>query len=187
MNTQPLRQHNLDTIGARCAEKFSTIIMCHCREFVPKSLLVNAWDPWSMVGNGNAADDNLDGKFGRNYQRHGDAALASDESVHQWGARVGVPLDEGHQPPRNREYGRMGSRSHLAPVDAVAYRCVPLEKTVPHPRALVRAPLLPSRLHATLPFLKGARQVERHLWCQMRMIRVLGIITAATAELDLAN
>ena len=85
------------------------------------------------------------------------------------------------------ESGRGGSRSHLAPVDAVAYRCVPLEKTVPHPRALVRAPLLPSRLNATLSFLKGARQGERHLWCQMRMMRVFGIITAATAELDLAN
>merc|ERR1712039_724173 len=29
------------------------------------SLLVNAWDPWSMVGNGNAADNSLDGYFGR--------------------------------------------------------------------------------------------------------------------------
>eukprot|EP00927_Polykrikos_kofoidii_P003013 TRINITY_DN111_c0_g3_i1.p1 TRINITY_DN111_c0_g3~~TRINITY_DN111_c0_g3_i1.p1 ORF type:complete len:818 (-),score=123.50 TRINITY_DN111_c0_g3_i1:23-2476(-) len=29
------------------------------------SLLVNAWDPWSMVGNGNEADFSLDGFFGR--------------------------------------------------------------------------------------------------------------------------
>eukprot|EP00927_Polykrikos_kofoidii_P003016 TRINITY_DN111_c2_g1_i1.p1 TRINITY_DN111_c2_g1~~TRINITY_DN111_c2_g1_i1.p1 ORF type:complete len:319 (-),score=68.37 TRINITY_DN111_c2_g1_i1:189-1145(-) len=29
------------------------------------SLLVNAWDPWSMVGNGNAYDKSLDGFFGR--------------------------------------------------------------------------------------------------------------------------
>jgi hypothetical protein len=29
------------------------------------SLFVNAWDPWSMVGNGNAADNSLDGFFGR--------------------------------------------------------------------------------------------------------------------------
>lgn len=30
-----------------------------------ESLLVNAWDPWSMVGNGNSRDDSLDGKMGR--------------------------------------------------------------------------------------------------------------------------
>lgn len=29
------------------------------------SLCVNAWDPWSMVGNGNKADESLDGWFGR--------------------------------------------------------------------------------------------------------------------------
>lgn len=29
------------------------------------SLLVNAWDPWSMVGNGNEGDNSLDGFFGR--------------------------------------------------------------------------------------------------------------------------
>eukprot|EP00929_Paragymnodinium_shiwhaense_P021774 TRINITY_DN1410_c0_g2_i1.p1 TRINITY_DN1410_c0_g2~~TRINITY_DN1410_c0_g2_i1.p1 ORF type:complete len:466 (-),score=87.23 TRINITY_DN1410_c0_g2_i1:271-1668(-) len=29
------------------------------------SLFVNAWDPWSMVGNGNAMDNSLDGFFGR--------------------------------------------------------------------------------------------------------------------------
>ncbi len=28
-------------------------------------LFVNAWDPWSMVGNGNGADKSLDGYFGR--------------------------------------------------------------------------------------------------------------------------
>lgn len=28
------------------------------------SLLVNAWNPWSIVGNGNAADNSLDGFFG---------------------------------------------------------------------------------------------------------------------------
>lgn len=28
-------------------------------------LLVNAWDPWSMVGNGNAGDNSLDGFYGR--------------------------------------------------------------------------------------------------------------------------
>ncbi len=25
----------------------------------------NAWDPWSMLGNGNAGDDSLDGVWGR--------------------------------------------------------------------------------------------------------------------------
>eukprot|EP00927_Polykrikos_kofoidii_P044167 TRINITY_DN3820_c0_g1_i1.p1 TRINITY_DN3820_c0_g1~~TRINITY_DN3820_c0_g1_i1.p1 ORF type:complete len:323 (+),score=43.32 TRINITY_DN3820_c0_g1_i1:150-1118(+) len=29
-----------------------------------QTLLVNAWDPWSMVGNGNALDNSLDGFFG---------------------------------------------------------------------------------------------------------------------------
>mmetsp|Transcript_16721 Transcript_16721/g.39716 ORF Transcript_16721/g.39716 Transcript_16721/m.39716 type:complete len:222 (-) Transcript_16721:52-717(-) len=35
------------------------------RRLANSSLLVNAWDPWSMVGNGNAADNSLDGFFGR--------------------------------------------------------------------------------------------------------------------------
>ena len=30
-----------------------------------KTLFVNAWDPFSMVGNGNAKDDSLDGQWGR--------------------------------------------------------------------------------------------------------------------------
>eukprot|EP00927_Polykrikos_kofoidii_P045934 TRINITY_DN40084_c0_g2_i1.p1 TRINITY_DN40084_c0_g2~~TRINITY_DN40084_c0_g2_i1.p1 ORF type:complete len:392 (-),score=54.29 TRINITY_DN40084_c0_g2_i1:35-1210(-) len=34
-------------------------------ESLNESLLVNAWDPWSMVGNGNAGDNSLDGYFGR--------------------------------------------------------------------------------------------------------------------------
>mmetsp|Transcript_18629 Transcript_18629/g.41890 ORF Transcript_18629/g.41890 Transcript_18629/m.41890 type:complete len:482 (+) Transcript_18629:92-1537(+) len=35
------------------------------KPFLGESLLVNAWDPWSMVGNGNAGDESLDGRFGR--------------------------------------------------------------------------------------------------------------------------
>lgn len=35
------------------------------RQIMRESLLVNAWDPWSMVGNGNNRDDSLDGKMGR--------------------------------------------------------------------------------------------------------------------------
>jgi hypothetical protein len=30
-----------------------------------RTLFVNAWDPWSLVGNGNAMDDSLDGCWGR--------------------------------------------------------------------------------------------------------------------------
>ncbi len=30
-----------------------------------KAIFVNAWDPWSFVGNGNAKDESLDGAFGR--------------------------------------------------------------------------------------------------------------------------
>jgi O-acetyl-ADP-ribose deacetylase (regulator of RNase III) len=30
------------------------------------TLYINAWDPWSIIGNGNAADDSLDGNWGRN-------------------------------------------------------------------------------------------------------------------------
>lgn len=36
------------------------------RPLLANSLFVNAWDPWSMVGNGNEADNSLDGVFGRN-------------------------------------------------------------------------------------------------------------------------
>ena len=35
------------------------------QKYCSSSLLVNAWDPWSIVGNGNAADNSLDGYFGR--------------------------------------------------------------------------------------------------------------------------
>ena len=35
------------------------------RQLLKSSLLVNAWDPWSMVGNGNEGDNSLDGFFGR--------------------------------------------------------------------------------------------------------------------------
>lgn len=35
------------------------------RELLGESLLVNAWDPWSMVGNANLSDNSLDGFFGR--------------------------------------------------------------------------------------------------------------------------
>lgn len=34
-------------------------------DVLQNSLLVNAWDPWSMVGNGNGRDDSLDGMYGR--------------------------------------------------------------------------------------------------------------------------
>jgi hypothetical protein len=30
-----------------------------------KVLFVNAWDPWSIIGNGNEEDNSLDGWFGR--------------------------------------------------------------------------------------------------------------------------
>ena len=36
----------------------------HLRD-LRNTLFVNAWDPWSMVGNGNGADHSLDGFFGR--------------------------------------------------------------------------------------------------------------------------
>mmetsp|Transcript_40102 Transcript_40102/g.128675 ORF Transcript_40102/g.128675 Transcript_40102/m.128675 type:complete len:316 (-) Transcript_40102:135-1082(-) len=35
------------------------------KALLAESLLVNAWDPWSMVGNGNGHDNSLDGFFGR--------------------------------------------------------------------------------------------------------------------------
>jgi len=34
-------------------------------QIIKESLLVNAWDPWSMVGNGNNGDNSLDGFWGR--------------------------------------------------------------------------------------------------------------------------
>ena len=30
-----------------------------------ESLFVNAWDPWSIAGNGNRGDESLDGYYGR--------------------------------------------------------------------------------------------------------------------------
>lgn len=34
-------------------------------EDVAHTLYVNAWDPWSMIGNGNGRDNSLDGYWGR--------------------------------------------------------------------------------------------------------------------------
>lgn len=31
----------------------------------PQDLFINAWDPWSLIGNGNERDDSLDGHWGR--------------------------------------------------------------------------------------------------------------------------
>lgn len=30
-----------------------------------ETVLVNAWDPWSLIGNGNVFDNSLDGYWGR--------------------------------------------------------------------------------------------------------------------------
>ena len=35
---------------------------------INKTLFINAWDPWSVPGNGNKGDNSLDGYFGRNTQ-----------------------------------------------------------------------------------------------------------------------
>lgn len=32
---------------------------------IDKTLFINAWDPFSIIGNGNANDNTLDGYFGR--------------------------------------------------------------------------------------------------------------------------
>jgi hypothetical protein len=35
------------------------------RPHIGRTLYVNAWDPWSIVGNGNESDRSLDGFWGR--------------------------------------------------------------------------------------------------------------------------
>lgn len=35
------------------------------RDYLAETLFVNAWDPWSIPGNGNAMDNSLDGQWGR--------------------------------------------------------------------------------------------------------------------------
>ena len=35
-------------------------------ELLKYTLFINAWDPWSIIGNGNDADNSLDGFWGRN-------------------------------------------------------------------------------------------------------------------------
>ncbi|CAK9012878.1 unnamed protein product [Durusdinium trenchii] len=70
---QALRKESLEPVMARYPE-----IETKELQFIPdwvftpegerccsSSLLVNAWDPWSFVGNGNAGDNSLDGYFGR--------------------------------------------------------------------------------------------------------------------------
>ncbi len=51
-----------------------------CADADQRTLWVNAWDPWSVLGNGNAADQSLDGFWGR----------SSDIAV------VGTPLTNPH-------------------------------------------------------------------------------------------
>lgn len=35
------------------------------RDSIERTLFVNAWDPWSLVGNGNDMDHSVDGMYGR--------------------------------------------------------------------------------------------------------------------------
>lgn len=46
-------------------QRIPDVITNKTQEELNKTLFVNAWDPWSIVGNGNAVDESLDGRFGR--------------------------------------------------------------------------------------------------------------------------
>ena len=48
---------NSDFNGQKVPELFS--------DAKPDILYVNAWDPWSIIGNGNERDNSLDGSYGR--------------------------------------------------------------------------------------------------------------------------
>lgn len=61
---------NIDVVWMGGSRKFQPNIglFPDCVEKVDtkNTLFVNAWDPWSIVGNGNAKDESLDGLVGRN-------------------------------------------------------------------------------------------------------------------------
>jgi hypothetical protein len=67
-----LKRESLDGVQAKYSgidvqvlPRIPDFVFGEGRELVKNSLLVNAWDPWSMVGNGNSKDNSLDGFFGR--------------------------------------------------------------------------------------------------------------------------
>lgn len=71
-NYESLKKESLDPVLRRYPNikmldlpRIPDWIFSEGRSFCNNSLLVNAWDPWSIVGNGNAADNSLDGFFGR--------------------------------------------------------------------------------------------------------------------------
>jgi hypothetical protein len=51
----------VETLDYHIPQGFSTESV----DKLEKTLFVNAWDPWSMAGNGNAMDNSLDGYWGR--------------------------------------------------------------------------------------------------------------------------
>jgi len=61
----PPVQSQFPEIEVRSLPNLDTLCSDEMSPYLADSLLVNAWDPWSMVGNGNAGDNSLDGKFGR--------------------------------------------------------------------------------------------------------------------------
>jgi hypothetical protein len=62
----PNDNENINAIGYNNLGSIPQVVNNHLLvNNLDKTLFVNAWDPWSIVGNGNAADASLDGFFGR--------------------------------------------------------------------------------------------------------------------------
>ena len=68
----PCASHNIKLTGYTTTEKFNqpdnhvpAIFFGLHKDTSERTLYVNAWDPWSIIGNGNSADGSLDGFFGR--------------------------------------------------------------------------------------------------------------------------
>jgi len=60
-----IRVNELYSLSSGDGKVFLDRLVGDAKSRLGDSLLVNAWDPWSLVGNGNLSDDSLDGRFGR--------------------------------------------------------------------------------------------------------------------------
>jgi len=61
-----IQVHSLHELSSTESKIFLDRLAGDAKSSLSDSLLVNAWDPWTFVGNGNSMDQSLDGKFGRN-------------------------------------------------------------------------------------------------------------------------
>jgi hypothetical protein len=61
-----IKVQNLQNETTQSPDKKIPDVLFNSKSSPNDTLYINAWDPWSIIGNGNAADTSLDGHWGRN-------------------------------------------------------------------------------------------------------------------------